>query len=90
MKMMACGELRFDRASIPAELRDVANWPGADDGALSRDARNVLLRRIQAMALFVDGHTSLREIGRVTGVHLQLAQSRVSHGRHSVRTNPIY
>jgi prepilin-type processing-associated H-X9-DG protein len=68
MKMMAYGDLRFDRASIPAELRDVANWPGADDGALSRDARNVLPGRIQAMALFVDGHTSLREIGRVTGL----------------------
>jgi prepilin-type processing-associated H-X9-DG protein len=68
MKMMAFGELRFDRESIPAELRDVASWPGADDGALSREARDVLQRRIQAMALFVDGHASLREIGRVTGL----------------------
>ncbi|MFM0386967.1 hypothetical protein [Paraburkholderia dipogonis] len=68
MRMMAFGELRFDRESIPAELRDVASWPRADDGALSCEARGVLQRRIQAMALFVDGHTSLREIGRVTGL----------------------
>jgi hypothetical protein len=50
MKMMAFGELSFDRKSIPAELLDVASWPGADDGALSREARDVLQRRIQAMA----------------------------------------
>ncbi|MFM0082804.1 hypothetical protein P0D72_28625 [Paraburkholderia sediminicola] len=68
MKMMAFGELRFNRESIPAELRDVASWPGADDGALSSEARDVLQRRIRAMALFVDGHASLREIGRVTGL----------------------
>ncbi|MFM0632809.1 TolC family protein [Paraburkholderia xenovorans] len=71
MKMMAFGELRFDRESIPAELRDVASWPGADDGALSSEARHVLQRRIQAMALFVDGHLSLREIGRVTGLRFK-------------------
>jgi prepilin-type processing-associated H-X9-DG protein len=68
MKMMAFGELRFDRKSIPAELHDVASWPGADDVALSSEARDVLQRRIQAMALFVDGHVSLREIGRATGL----------------------
>lgn len=68
MKTMTFGELRFDRDSIPAELRDVASWPGADDGALSSEARDVLHRRIQAMALFADGRTSLREIGRVTGL----------------------
>ena len=62
MKMMAFGELRFDRESIPAELRDVASWPGADDVALSSEARDVLQRRIQAMALFVDGHVSFAKL----------------------------
>jgi hypothetical protein len=66
MKTMAFCGVRFDQASIPAELRDIAKWPGADDSALSRVARNLLSKRVQAMALFVDGHTSLRAISRLT------------------------
>ncbi|WP_158609064.1 hypothetical protein [Paraburkholderia sp. RAU2J] len=48
MKMMAFGDLRFDRQSIPEELRDIAKWPSADDGGLSGADRDLLRRRIQA------------------------------------------
>ncbi|KWK75703.1 hypothetical protein WM16_13445 [Burkholderia ubonensis] len=60
--------MHFDRRSIPAELGDIAQWPRADESALSEQARSQLGRRVQAMSLFVDGHTPLREIARQTGV----------------------
>nr|WP_251031610.1 transposase [Paraburkholderia strydomiana] len=47
-------------------MKDVGQWPPADDNALSDEARELLLRRIQAMTLFVDGQTPLREISRET------------------------
>ncbi|WP_260436276.1 hypothetical protein [Burkholderia sp. Bp9143] len=62
MKQITFGTLRFNRRSIPPELTDIGQWPGADDSALSEDGRNLLRRRIRAMTLFVDGHSSLREI----------------------------
>ena len=62
MKKIAFGTLRFDRRSIPPDLTDIRQWPGADDSALSDDWRDLLTRRIRAMTLFVDGHTPLREI----------------------------
>ncbi|MFB9127094.1 hypothetical protein ACFFYR_29470 [Paraburkholderia dipogonis] len=68
MKTIAFGDLRFDRHSIPAELRDVSCWPGVDEVALSSSAQHVLRRRVEAVARFVDGHPPLREIGRTTGV----------------------
>ncbi|WP_429522532.1 hypothetical protein [Paraburkholderia youngii] len=64
------GTLRFDRRSIPAELSDIGQWPTADDSGLDADARSLLARRIQAMTLFVDGSTSLRAIGRETGLRI--------------------
>ncbi|KVO25187.1 hypothetical protein WJ73_27345 [Burkholderia ubonensis] len=60
--------MHFDRRSIPAELGDIIQWPRADESALSEQARSQLGRRVQAMTLFVDGHTPLREITRQTGV----------------------
>ncbi|WP_208328658.1 hypothetical protein [Paraburkholderia sp. BL6665CI2N2] len=68
MKIMAFGDLRFDRQSIPEELSDIAKWPSADDSGLSSADRDLLRRRIQAITLFIDRQTSLREIGRLTGV----------------------
>ncbi|CAE6848752.1 hypothetical protein R69658_07054 [Paraburkholderia aspalathi] len=68
MKKIAFGMLRFDRRSIPPDLTDIGQWPGADDSALSDEERDLLTRRIRAMTLFVDGHTPLREISRETGV----------------------
>ncbi|CAE6956294.1 hypothetical protein [Paraburkholderia domus] len=68
MKKIAFGTLRFDRRSIPPDLTDLGQWPGADDSALSDEERDLLRRRIRAMTLFVDGHTPLREISRETGV----------------------
>ncbi|MGB8419266.1 hypothetical protein [Paraburkholderia sp.] len=68
MKQIAFGELRFGRSSIPPDLTDIGQWPGADDSALSDEGRALLKRRIRAMTLFVDGHSPLREISRETGV----------------------
>lgn len=68
MKAIAFGAVRFDRRSIPPDLIDVGQWPGADDSALSDEGRDLLQRRIRAMTLFVDGHTPLRAISRETGI----------------------
>ncbi|WP_350357378.1 hypothetical protein [Paraburkholderia fungorum] len=68
MKAIAFGAVRFDRRSIPPDLIDVGQWPGADDSALSDERRDLLQRRIRAMTLFVDGHTPLRAISRETGI----------------------
>ncbi|WP_175958072.1 hypothetical protein [Burkholderia sp. BCC0405] len=68
MRAVAFGVLRFDCRSIPAELSDIQQWPHTDDSALSEPARLQLARRMQAMTLFVDGCTPLREITRLTGV----------------------
>lgn len=65
---MAFGELRFDRQSIPDELSDIASWPSADDSALPSEDRDLVGRRMQAMTLFADRQTALREISRLTGV----------------------
>ncbi|MGF6265330.1 putative transposase [Paraburkholderia youngii] len=70
MRAIVSGTLRFDRRSIPAELSDIGQWPTADDSGLDADARSLLARRIQAMTLFVDGSTSLRAIGRETGLRI--------------------
>ncbi|WP_232442107.1 hypothetical protein [Burkholderia ubonensis] len=68
MRSIAFDALHFDRRSIPAELGDITLRPRADESALSEQARSQLGRRVQAMTLFVDGHTLLREITRQTGV----------------------
>jgi putative transposase len=68
VKSIAFGVSRFDRRSIPPDLADIGQWPGADDSALSDAGRELLKRRIQAMTLFADNHTPLREISRETGV----------------------
>jgi len=68
MKTLVFGELRFDRQSIPDELCDVAGWPSTDDSALPTEDRDIVARRMQAMTLFADRQTSLREISRLTGV----------------------
>jgi len=70
MRAILSGTLRFDRRSIPAELADIGQWPTADDSGLEEDARSLFARRIQAMTLFVDGSTSLRAIGRETGLRI--------------------
>ncbi len=68
MRSIAFGALHFDRRSIPAELSDIQQWPNTDESALSEHARSQLARRVQAMILFVDGHTPLRDITRQTNV----------------------
>ncbi|WP_269768286.1 hypothetical protein [Burkholderia ubonensis] len=37
MKQITFGALRFDRRSIPPDLTDIGQWPGADDSALSEE-----------------------------------------------------
>ncbi|MCI0152249.1 hypothetical protein KNO81_41340 [Paraburkholderia sediminicola] len=68
MKSIAFGALRFDRHSIPPELKHVDEWPRVDDSALSESGRDIFNRRIRAMTLFLGENTPLREITRETGL----------------------
>lgn len=67
---MTFGSLRFDRRSIPSEIGDIGQWPGADDSVLGERARALFARRVRAMTLFLDGGIPLQEIGRETGVRI--------------------
>ncbi|OBR54062.1 hypothetical protein [Paraburkholderia tropica] len=70
MKSMTFGSLRFDRRSIPPDIADISQWPGADDSALGERAGSLFARRVHAMTLFLDAAVPLREIGRETGVRI--------------------
>lgn len=69
MSSIVYGSLRFDRTSIPAELRLTEVWPSADPSALNDKDRNAYDARAQAMELFVtDPPLTLTEIGKRTGI----------------------
>ncbi|MDR3099274.1 MAG: hypothetical protein LBV73_19650 [Paraburkholderia sp.] len=70
MRPIVSGALRFDRRSIPTELSDITLWPTADDSGLDGGARSLFARRVRAMALFLDGSTSLRAIASETGLRI--------------------
>jgi predicted DNA-binding protein YlxM (UPF0122 family) len=69
MSSILYGSLRFDRASIPAELRLTEVWPSADPSALSDKDRKTYDARVQAIELFIAEHPlSLTEICKRTGI----------------------
>lgn len=70
MKALAFGHMKFDRASIPENLRDLSSWPTVDAAALSEDDRKNFNARREAIRLFVEEEfISLTEITKRTGVH---------------------
>jgi AraC-like DNA-binding protein len=69
MKTFAFGSLRFQRESIPVELRDWSVWPIVDDLSLDDEQRKAYQCREKAIRYFV-GNPEMRiaDICRATGV----------------------
>lgn len=53
MTKFAFNKLRFDRASFPEQLRDLAMWPTVDISALSQSDAVVFTSRREAIALYI-------------------------------------
>ena len=65
-----CGELRFDRNSIPDSVSDVESWPTVDINALSdADRKSYECRRMAVTLYLQDRELSLTAIQQRTGVH---------------------
>jgi putative transposase len=69
VKQLVFGKARFNRISIPDQLRDTAHWPAVDHTALSEEERAAYLKRCRALQAFLEEpHTPLAAILRETGV----------------------
>lgn len=69
MKTFAFGSLRFQRESIPVELRDWSVWPIVDDLSLDDEERKAYQCREKAIRYFVDNpEMRIADICRATGV----------------------
>lgn len=69
MKSFKYGRLRFDRASIPADIADFLNWPSVNYTQFDDTMREAYLRRDRAIRSFVDDQSiSISEISRQSGI----------------------
>ena len=69
MKTLDFGSVRFDRNSIPAELRDLSLWPTVDESALDENELECYCSRRDALVMFVsDPDVPLLQIEKLTGV----------------------
>lgn len=69
MSTLAFGHTKFDRASIPDNLRDLSIWPTVDETALSNANRENFQARREAIRIFVEEpFVSLSAIKMRTGV----------------------
>lgn len=69
MKTFAFGSLRFQRESIPDEIKDWSVWPMVDELSLDEDERKAYQSRERAIRCFVDNpEMRIADICRETGV----------------------
>jgi hypothetical protein len=69
MNKVLFNNAKFDRASVPDELRDLSSWPTVDISALNLDKALTFRARQRALELFVlEPERSMRSIQTATGV----------------------